>query len=211
MRPKLKGNNMSFITRDVPDPCFSGTQFSHPGTTLVTLTCLLFVFFCPPVAGSESGAHLRLVDPLDRLVDGYCVDIHGTPGYLRTDLPLFAHNCKREPGVDSTVQHDPRGFIRFVGVDLCITVAGVNSKALPGAAIILQKCGENTAFMETTALQMFNLRSNGHLELGDTGLCVTVGEESATTYSDADSWRPLFVANCKSTDPARTRWQFVTP
>ena len=85
-------------------------------------------------AAADSGArHLRLADRLDRPADGYCVDILGVGDYLRMDLPLFAHNCKPVLTTDSAVIYEPDGRIRFPAVNRCITVAGVNSRALPRA------------------------------------------------------------------------------
>lgn len=156
-------------------------------------------------------SHLRLIDRLDRPSDGYCVDILGTPGNLRVDLPLFAHNCKRGLTSDSAVVLDPEGQVRFPAVNLCITVAGVNSGALPGAAVLLRPCGEATPFFETKALQRFTLGPEGQLTLADTALCLAVGTMSATTYSAADKWRALFVDACASVDASRARWEFVVP
>ncbi len=155
-------------------------------------------------------AHLRLIDPLDRPVDGYCIDVPGTPGYLRTDLPLFAHNCKPRLTVDSAVVFEA-GLIRFIELDLCVTVAGINSRALPGTAVLLRPCGEDTAFMETAGLQRFILREAGGLELDGSGLCLAVGLRSAATYSAADRWRPLFVDDCRLVEPVRARWRFDVP
>ncbi len=81
-------------------------------------------------AAATGPVHLRLVDRLDRPEDGYCVDILGTGDYLRVDLPLFAHNCKRGLTTDSAVVFGSDGSIRFPAVERCITVAGVNSLAL---------------------------------------------------------------------------------
>lgn len=162
-------------------------------------------------AVADDATHLRLRASLDRPHDGYCVDVHGTPGYLRTDLPLFAHNCKPALTSDSAVKFEPDGSIRFIALELCITVAGVNSKALPGAAILLRRCGESSAFMETAALQQFSLRADGSLELHESGLCLVVGPRSATTYSEADRWRPLYIDDCQTTEPVRSRWQFAAP
>jgi hypothetical protein len=55
------------------------------------------------------------------------------------------------------------GFIRFPAVDRCITVAGVNSVALPAAAILLRKCDESMPFFETSTLQRFTHRNDGRL------------------------------------------------
>jgi hypothetical protein len=165
------------------------------------------------VAGSLFAAepvHLRLIDTLDRPDYGYCIDVPGAPGNLRTDLPLFAHNCKPRLTVDSAVVFET-GLIRFVELDLCVTVAGINSGALPGAAVMLRRCGERVAFMETPALQQFVSGDSGELELAGSGLCLTVGPRSATTYSMSDRWRPLYVDDCASVEPARSRWRFVVP
>ena len=61
----------------------------------LTIVLALLGFSSPAFSGSlNSQFHLRLLDRLDRPEDGYCVDILGTPGNLRIDVPLFAHNCK---------------------------------------------------------------------------------------------------------------------
>ncbi len=162
-------------------------------------------------AETASPSHLRLVDRLDRPQDGYCVDILGTPGFLRPDLPLFAHNCKRGLTSDSAVVFTEKGQIQFPAVNLCITVAGVNSGALPGASLLLRGCGEATPFFETDRLQRFSLDEDSRLKLNGTDLCLTVGTRSATTYSSADVWRALFVDECKKVDASRVKWEFVVP
>ena len=99
-----------------------------------------------PVFSEPKGSmfHLRLLDRLDRPEDGYCIDILGTPGNLRVELPLFAHNCKTTLTTDSAVIFTSDGLIKFPSVDLCVTVAGVNSNALPGASTLLRKCNDST-------------------------------------------------------------------
>ena len=162
-------------------------------------------------ASPTTAAHLRLLDRLDRPEDGYCVDILGTGQTLRIDLPLFAHNCK--PGLtnDSAVVFTSDGLIRFPAVDRCITVAGVNSAALPGASILLRTCDESVPFFESSRLQRFTLRDDGRLALTGSELCLTVGSRSASTYSRSDRWRTLFVDDCATVEPARSRWEFVVP
>lgn len=175
------------------------------------LIFLLLYLSSPGLTTAAEPTHLRLIDDLDRPVDGYCIDVHGTPGSLRTDLPLFAHNCKSRLTVDSAVVFESTGPIQFIELGLCVTVAGVNSQALPGTAVILRKCGESTAFMETESLQQFNLRVDGKLELDQSGLCLTVGSRSAATYSSNDRWRSLFVDDCDTVDANRSRWEFSAP
>ena len=172
---------------------------------------LLLGFTVASSAQPTAASHLRLLDRLDRPEDGYCVDILGTGQTLRTDLPLFAHNCKPRLTNDSAVVFTPDGLIRFPAVDRCITVAGVNSAALPGASVLLRPCNESIPFFESSALQRFTLQGDGRLVLTGSALCLTVGSQSATTYSPSDRWRALFVDKCATAAPARSRWEFVVP
>ncbi|MDJ0779422.1 MAG: hypothetical protein QNJ85_16260 [Gammaproteobacteria bacterium] len=172
----------------------------------------LALLYCIPASASEAQLrHLRLVAVLDRPMDGYCVDILGVGQWLRVDLPLFAHNCKPALTVDSAVVMRDNGQLHFPAVDRCITVAGVNARALPGASVLLRPCDESGPFFETPALQRFVLHADGRLTLAGSDLCLAVGERSATTYSSADRWRALFVADCSAIEAARARWQLAVP
>jgi len=162
-------------------------------------------------ASPSSQVHLRLLDRLDRPEDGYCVDILGTPGNLRVDVPLFAHNCKPSLTIDSAVVFTPDGLIKFPSVERCLTVAGVNSAALPGASILLRKCNEMIPFFETLELQRFIHQKDGSLSVLGSKLCLTVGGQSAATYSPFHRWRTLFVGDCATVEPALSRWEFVVP
>ena len=155
--------------------------------------------------------HLRLLDRLDRPEDGYCIDILGTPGNLRVELPLFAHNCKTTLTADSSVIFTSDGLIKFPAVDLCVTVAGVNSNALPGASTLLRKCSESQPFFETFRLQRFPHRKDGRISMSGSELCLTVGRESAATYSPSHRWRALFVEDCSIAEASFSRWEFVVP
>jgi len=177
---------------------------------IILISCVL-AGLCGRLVLASEPSHLQLIDHLDRPVDGYCVDVHGTSGNLRTDLPLFAHNCKATLTSDSAVVLDSGGAIRFVDLDLCITVAGVNSAALPGAAVILRECGESGVFFETQALQQFTHRADDLLELNNSGLCLAVGVRSGVTYASSHRWRPLFVDDCASAESSYMRWRFIVP
>ena len=115
-------------------------------------------------AAPASLVHLRLLDRLDRPEDGYCVDILGTPGNLRVDVPLFAHNCKTSLTDDSAVVLSSDGYIKFPATELCITVAGVNSVALPGTSILLRKCDESISFFNTSNLQRLHFTMTANLQ-----------------------------------------------
>ena len=164
-----------------------------------------------PLGAAEPLVHLRLVDRLDRPQDGYCLDILGTGSALRVDLPLFAHNCKPALTADSAVQLEARGTIRFPAVDRCVTAAGVNGAALPGASVLLRPCDESTPFFAAAPLQRFELEPDGRVALAGSGLCLAVGDNSAPTYSAADRWRVLVVADCERVAPALARWEQAVP
>ena len=159
------------------------------------------------LASGEIVGHLKLIDDLDRPHDGYCLDIVGSGRHIRFDLPLTAHNCK--PGLypDEAVVVENRR-IRFPAYGVCATVAGLNGRALPGAAVVPRACGERTPFMEADKLQRFSFRSDGRIELEGSSLCLTVGENSDSTFDPAHRWRTLFVDHCERTEPARSRWKF---
>ena len=154
--------------------------------------------------------HLRLINDLDRPQDGYCLDILGSGNYIRFDLPMTAHNCKPGLYADEAVVIDgPR--IRFPAYDACATVAGLNSRALPGAALVARECGEKSPFMEADKLQRFTFHKDGRVELAGANLCLTVGSESDSTFEKTHRWRTLYVERCDKADPARSRWRFVVP
>ncbi|QDF97040.1 hypothetical protein CJ010_11140 [Azoarcus sp. DD4] len=155
--------------------------------------------------------HLRLIDPLDRPADGYCLDIVGSGRHIRFDLPMTAHNCKPGLYADEAVTLEPNGYLRFPAYNACATIAGLDGRALPGAAVVPRECGERSPFMEADALQRFVHRADGRVELAGSGLCLTVGPQSASTFEASHRWRPLYVENCADTEPARSRWRFVVP
>lgn len=157
----------------------------------------------------EGAGHLQLRDRLDRPEDGYCLDLVGSGQYIRFDMPLTAHNCKPGLYADEAVIMQDDGSIQFPAYDQCATVSGVNSRALPGTAVIAAGCGENSPFLNSKGLQRFTQHEDGKLELSKTGLCLTVGSESAATFAPEHRWRPLFVDRCEEVVPARSQWEFV--
>lgn len=184
------------------------------------LVCLFLISSCTTVSTADSqvssssaaaASHLRLIDRLDRPKDGYCIDVLGTGSNLRVNLPVFAHNCKTRLTSDSAVVFNDQGLILVPGVNRCLTIAGVNSVALPGTSVMLRECGESVAYFDAIKLQRFTHRVDGRLELAGAGLCLVVGSQSATTYSSADRWRTLFVDDCGTVEASRSLWEFVTP
>ena len=183
--------------------------------TILLIATFVILISTPAVAQERSwkevSGHLRLVNNLDRPQDGYCLDIVGSGEQLRFALPLIAHNCKVGLYADEAVKIEPNGYIRFPALDKCATVAGLNSRALPGAALVPRECGEKTPFLDADALQKFHHRKDGRIELAGSGLCLTVGRESDSTFYSDHRWRTLFVESCEDAEPARSRWKFVVP
>jgi hypothetical protein len=138
------------------------------------------------------------------------VDVIGLGLEARTDLPLFVHNCSSERYPDEAVRFDNAGLIHFPAYKLCVTVMGVNGRSLPGSAVLLRPCEERSAFMDAKALQHFSLHLDGRLTLDNTNLCLTVGLQSAPTYSTQHRWRALYADDCAAVPPERNRWEFTT-
>ena len=191
---------------------------SHKSYVKFTSLIIAILSFCAIATShaqqshwAKGAGHLRLVNNLDRPQDGYCLDIVGSGKQLRFDLPLIAHNCKTGLYADEAVKIEPNGYIRFPALDKCATVAGLNSRALPGAALVPRECGEKTPFLDADALQKFHHGKDGRIELVGSGLCLTVGRKSDSTFYPNHRWRTLFVESCKDAEPARSRWKFVVP
>ncbi len=173
---------------------------------LCALTLLL-----PQAASAREpqSGHLRLIDRLDRPDDGYCLDVLGVGELMRLEVPIFAHNCKSGLTPDSAVDITEEGRIRFTALNLCITAAGVNGRALPGVSIILRPCGHEAPFFESAALQAFEITLDGKVHLKASGLCLAVGAKSDATYSSQDRWRVLSVEACSEVPAELSRWEFV--
>lgn len=159
---------------------------------------------------SQPIGHMRLIDPLDR-EDYYCLDIMGSGDYVRFDLPMTAHNCKPGLYADEAVRLQDDGRLYFPQYQVCATVAGLNGRALAGAAVLARPCGERSPFMEADALQRFVQHADGRIELQGSGLCLTAGKESDSTFEPTHRWRSLFVEHCSQTEPRLSQWEFVVP
>ena len=159
---------------------------------------------------SVSQQYLQLKYRLDRPNDGYCLDVVGSGKYIRLDMPLTAHNCKG-PQIydDEVVKYRSDKTLYFPSYDGCVTVMGLNDKALAGNALMLKKCGVEQPFLNAKRFQKFEFNSNGQIQLVDSHLCIVAGSESHTTYSLDHKWRSLLMTPCDQADLKRSVWQFV--
>ena len=177
----------------------------------VARAAVLSACFVPLVALSNTQApgHFKLKNSLDRPVDGYCLDVVGSGRYIRFDMPLTAHNCKGPQLYRDEAVIIEGSKIKFPAYGACATVAGINGRALPGAALVPRQCGERSPFMEAENLQRFTFHPDGGVELAGSGLCMTVSDQSDSTFEPAHRWRPLYMARCSEVDPSRSQWEFV--
>jgi len=158
-----------------------------------------------------SQQYLQLKDKLDRPLDGYCLDVVGSGQYIRTDMPLTAHNCKGpQVYADEVVQHRSDKTLYFPKYDSCVTVMGINDKALAGNALMLKKCGVDQPFLSAKHFQKFESNPKGQIQLLGSHLCIIAGTESHTTYSSEHRWRSLFMMPCSEVDLKRSVWQLVS-
>ncbi len=170
----------------------------------------------PAVAWQEGAGYLELADRLDRPEDGYCLDLPGSGEWVDFSMPLNAHNCKR-PGffADEAVTFDAPGVIRFPAYEGCVTAVGLNGASLPGAPVMLRPCASeidtDRAPFIAESLQIFDHREDGRIELLGADLCLTVGVESAPTFSPVHRWRALTLERCGAAPAARSVWTRFTP
>ncbi|QEY27215.1 RICIN domain-containing protein [Neisseria zalophi] len=162
-------------------------------------------------ATQKQPGHLRLVNDLDRPQDGYCLDVVGSGDYVRFDMPMTAHNCKPGLYADEAVVMEDNGMIHFPAYGVCATAAGINNTILAGAAVMPKGCGERSPFLEAQHLQHFVHRPDGRVELRGSGLCLTVGNESDSTFDPNHRWRTLFMQHCEQAPLSHSQWRFVVP
>jgi len=186
---------------------------------LSSLLCLFAitgsVALSPPQAQAQSGTtaprYVQLVERLDRPNDGYCIDIQGVGRSVQLDRPLTAHNCKPGVAPDGVIEHRSDGSLYFPAYDVCVTAMGVGSTLLPGGVVMARPCSESGPFSSPASHKRFTFTEEGRLQVSGTGLCVVVGSKSSHTLSRSDRWRAMYLAECGSADPARSRWRLAEP
>ena len=176
---------------------------------------LLFTgfIFCSPAFADwlEHSVHMRLVDNLDRK-DGWCLDVVGSGPHIRFDMPLIGHNCKAGLYADEAVEFRENGTITFPAYEnSCVTVMGLNDNALKGTSLMLKQCGAQIPFLNAANFQQFEHLKNGTVQLKNTNLCITMGDESNTTFDKTHAWRSLYLERCEDLDMNRATWEFKKP
>ena len=159
----------------------------------------------------DTGHLMKLLDLLDRKMDGYCLDVVGSGSTIRLDMPLITHNCKEGLYADEAVVHKADGTLYFPAYDGCVTVMGLNNHALPYNALILKRCHVDEPFLAATRFQKFSVNKNKQLQLKGTNLCITAGDISKETYSPTHRWRSLYMQDCSIAPSHLSQWHFIRP
>lgn len=158
------------------------------------------------LAFAQQNDQLRLTDGLDMPSEGYCIDVVGAGGNIRTDLPLVVHNClPNAPVPDRNVVFRLDGTIYFPAFKKCATVFGVNG-VLPGSPLMLADCGVRQPFLNAQRLQTFVPSDDGQLQLENSTLCLSAGSEAAPTYSPVHRWRTLSMQPCDEISGPLSHW-----
>jgi hypothetical protein len=158
------------------------------------IVAILLIGSVQALSQPELKQYLQLKDRLDRPSDGYCLDVVGSGKHIRLDMPLTAHNCKGpQIYADEVVQYRSNQSLYFPAYDGCVTVMGLNDKALAGNALMLKACGVEQPFLNAKHFQRFEFNSKGQIQFIGSHLCIVAGTESHTTYSPEHRWRSLLM------------------
>ncbi len=177
------------------------------------VTGLLCSILSPALAQTswlENATQLKLVDELDMPGEGYCIDIVGAGTTMRFDMPLIAYNCVLGLFPDRTVTMRNDGTLFFPAFDGCVTVMGLNERALPGTSVMIKPCGQDTPFLEARKFQKFEKFADGRLSLMGSELCLSAGPDSHATYSQTHRWRILSVEKCNLLPDELSIWEQKT-
>ncbi len=174
-------------------------------------TFFLFISLIVFLFANEKPYQIKLIDPLDRPEDGYCLDVLGSGNFMRPDMPVIGHNCK--PGLysDEAFIFKKDHTIYFPAFDLCVTIAGVNEYVLDYTPLVLQQCKKDTAFVKAQFMQEFEYTKDKKLKHKNSSKCIEMGSESSRTFSPDHTWRTLYMKECSSTDVKRSTWYFNNP
>lgn len=168
------------------------------------------VIFTMTLIASEDAYQIKLIDPLDRPQDGYCLDVLGSGNYIRPDMPLMGHNCKPGLYVDEAFIFRKDGTIYSPVLNLCATIAGVNNYVLDHTPLVLKECNKDTPFVNAKFMQAFEYTKSKKLKHKNSNKCLEMGEESSRTFSPKHTWRTLYMKECSKTDIKRSTWYFNT-
>ena len=156
-------------------------------------------------AVASENVEINLIDELDGILNGYCLDIAGGNENVDPANGLQAHTCYSYDGDLGTDQiFDTATFsdnqLYMPVYDVCAEVASASA----GATIGLATCDGND-------LQNIVFDADGTIRpSGDTSLCFTAGAESRTGRSGDHQIRDLSLEACSDDLASLQQWSFRT-
>ncbi len=153
------------------------------------------------VAHAET-VEIDLLDLVDNIQDGYCLDIAGGQGaQADPGNGLQGHTCYSPSGevfVDQGFDSDrfAGGILYMPEFDVCAEIASIDE----GAAVGLAACDGSDA-------QAFVFSGTGTITpAGATDLCLTLGQDTRSGRSDANQIKALSLETCSDERAAYQGW-----
>lgn len=154
---------------------------------------------------TESRVEVNLIDELDGVTNGFCLDIAGGNENVETSNGLQTHTCYSYQGDLGTDQvFDGSQFADNVfympDFDVCIEL----SEIAVGATVSLNTCDGSDA-------QSLAFSGSGPISpVSDDSLCLTAGDESSFGRSEVHQIRDLTVQTCSDDLAATQTWSSRT-
>lgn len=153
-------------------------------------------------AAAAENVEIYLVDILDNIQDGYCLDIaKGRGADANPDDGLQAHTCYSPSGevlVDQAFDPDQfaDGVLYMPEFDVCMVADSVT----PGASPTLSDCDGSDA-------QAWVFTGEGTITPASaTDLCITASGDTSTGRSDENQMKSLTLAICSGEDSGIQTW-----
>ena len=155
--------------------------------------------------GASQNVEINLIDELDGLLNGYCLDIAGGNEDIDPANGLQAHTCYSYGGdLGDDQVFDTAEFANNALYMPIQDVCAEAESASAGAAIGLTTCDGNE-------LQTIVFGDDGTLRLASADdLCITAGAESRTGRSSDHQIRDLALAACSDDLASLQQWTFRT-
>lgn len=154
---------------------------------------------------SGESVEINLIDELDGIINGYCLDIAGGNENVDPSNGLQVHTCYSYEGDLGTDQifataEFTNDALYMPVYDVCAEVASVAA----GATVGLNACNGSE-------LQTLSFDDDGTLRpTADTSLCFTAGSESRTGRSGDHQIRDLSLEACADDLASLQQWSFRT-
>ncbi|WP_417271703.1 ricin-type beta-trefoil lectin domain protein [Celeribacter sp.] len=172
----------------------------HPTSAAVIATVLL------AGAAQAETVEVHLMDKLDNIQNGYCIDISGGQGTQADPAAgLQGHTCYSPSGeifVDQGFDSDKfaDGIFYMPEFDVCMQAASLEA----GAALELVTCDGSDA-------QSFDFSGEGTIfPVAAPELCVTLGEDTRFGRSQENQIKEMTLEVCDDASAASQIWSYRT-